>query len=244
MKVLVLNGSAKKDKSRSYKLACAFIEGLKENNSLDDLSIDNYFLSEIEINECKECYYCWRAENRKCIINDSMADLINKYIDADIVVWSFPLIFFGFPCSIKKFIDRLLPLYSVKEGKIQDDWYVHFHRYEKVKKRREVFISTCGFPVKSHNYESVDKYLEIMFSERADKIFCTEGNLFNEIRFKKIVDRYILAVKIAGKRYSLQDGLDQKSIEQLDKQMIIPDLYILESNRNVLWVSQNDKELV
>lgn len=241
MKVLVLNGSAKKKKSRSYKLACAFIEGLKENESFGDMSIDDYFLSEKKISECKECYYCWSSENGKCIIDDDMTELIEKYIAADLVIWSFPLIFFGFPCSLKKFIDRLLPLYSAIVGKLQDDWYVHLHRYEKVNERREVFISTCGFPAKTHNYESIDEYLNIMFYGRTDKIFCSEGSLFNEERFKKLVDRYIYAVKMAGKRYSLENGLDKKSIEQLDKQIIMPDLYIEESNKNILWLSRNDK---
>lgn len=237
MKVLVLNGSTKKNKSRSYKLACAFIEGLKENESFGNISIYDYFLSEKDINECKECYYCWHSENDKCIINDDMTWLIDKYINADLVIWSFPLIFFGLPCSLKKFIDRLLPLYSPAEGKLQDDWYIHFHRYEKVNKRREVFISTCGFPAKTHNYEPVDEYLKIMFPDRADKIFCPEGSLFNETRFKKLVDRYIFAVKMAGKKYSIETGLEKKSIEQLDKQIIMPDLYVEESNR----LSSNDE---
>ena len=242
MKVLVLNGSAKKDKSRSYKLACSFIAGLKENDSIENVSIDNYFLSAKVINECKSSYYCWRDENRKCVINEDMTELLDKYIEADLVIWSFPLIFYGFPCSIKKFIDRMLPLYSAKQEKIQDDWYIHLHRYEKVKTRRELFISTCGFPLKLHNYEPVDKYLEIMFQGRTDKIFCTEGNLFNEVKFKKIVDRYFQVVKAAGKQYSLQNGLALQSIEQLDRQMIVPDLYVQESIRNSAWFSEYNED--
>ena len=81
-----------------------------------------------------------------------------------------------------------------------------------------------------------------MFQGRTDKIFCTEGNLFNEVKFKKIVDRYFQVVKAAGKQYSLQNGLALQSIEQLDRQMIVPDLYVQESIRNSAWFSEYNED--
>ena len=38
-----------------------------------------------------------------------MQDLIQKYVGADVVIWSFPLLF-GMPSKLKAFLDRTLPI--------------------------------------------------------------------------------------------------------------------------------------
>ena len=39
-----------------------------------------------------------------------MQDLIQKYVGADAVIWSFPLYYFGMPSKLKAFLDRTLPI--------------------------------------------------------------------------------------------------------------------------------------
>ncbi len=241
MKVLMINSSIKRNRSRSYKLAQAFIEGLCENLSVKSIEISNVWLYEQNIQDCKCCYCCWKPEHEGCcIIQDDMNELLNKYIEADLVIWSFPLIFFYFPASMKKFIDRTLPLYMAQQ-KIEEGRYIHLRRYSKMADRREVFISTCGFPVKVNNYEPVDEFIRILYHNKADKIFCTEGNIFEEKRFEKIVTHYLLAVKEAGRTYSFENGILEKSKRRLDQQMIVESLYEKEANSNILWML-NQKE--
>lgn len=242
MKVLIINSSIKKNRSRSYKLAQAFVEGLGENSSITNMEVNQVWLYEQNIQDCKCCYCCWRIESQgKCIIQDDMKELLAKYVDADLVIWCFPLIFFGLPASMKKFIDRTLPLYTAQE-RIEEERYIHLRRYTKMATRREVFVSTCGFPVRVNNYEPVDEFLRIMYRNNADKIFCTEGNLFEEKRFEKIVERYIQAVKEAGRTYSLEKGLTEKCKNRLEQQMIVESLYEKEANSNILWMlNQKDR---
>lgn len=237
MKILLLNTSIKGEKSRSYQIAKYFIEGLKNNPAIKtDIVVTDVWLHDKEINECNSCFACWtKASDGVCVIRDDMTELLNTYINSDLVIWSFPLLFFNFPSVMKRFIERTFPIYMANV-KNRDNKYVHLCRYDRLNKRRELFVSTCGFPVTHNNYEPIEETIRIMYENRGDKIFCTEGSLFEEIRFQKIVNRYLKAVERAGTRYSLESGLTDKCINRLKQQLLHEDLYEQEANTNQKWL--------
>ena len=241
MKILLFNCSIKKKASRSLKIANSFIEGLNQNiNIREEIQVNEITLYDKNINDCRCCYYCWCEEaSGKCIQKDDMQDLLKEYIDSDLVIWSFPLLFFSFPAAMKKFIERTFPLYTWQKHR-EGDYYIQSSRYPKLLNRREVFISTCGYPHRTNNYEPVDETLRILFGDKADRIFCTQGTLFDEERFEKIVKRYLEAAKNAGKNYSLKDGITKKDNDRLSQQFLIEELYYEESKRNNKWLIRKD----
>lgn len=240
MNILLLNCSIKRKNSRSLRLSHAFVEGLKQNKNIkEDINVNEICLYDEKIEECKCCYYCWREESQgKCIQKDDMKKLLKFYIDVDLVVWSFPLLFFGFPAVMKKFIERTFPLYTSEKLSLGETHYIQSARYPKLSKRREVFISSCGLPHRSNNYEAVDETLRIQFEERADKIYCVQGTLFEEKRFERIVKRYLESIRIAGKNYSLVDGMTKKDKDRLFQSLVPEELYYKESNMNKQWLKR------
>jgi len=237
--ILLLNGSIKRQKSRSLTIAHSFIEGLKVNEDIkESIEVEEVCLYDKNIQECLCCYYCWREEAQgNCVQKDDMEELLKKYIDSDIVIWSFPLLFYGFPAVMKKFIERSLPLYTSHKY-VEGNEYIQERRYTNLKARRELFISTCGLPVRNNNYEPVDEMLRLMFRNKADRIYCTQGTLFDEKKFEKIINRYLLAVKAAGKYYSLEEGILLKYKDRLLQPFLPEELYTDEANQNKTWLNR------
>ena len=163
MKILLINGSPKGKRSNSLKLAYSFIEGFK-NGCTDDeesISIDELHVASMNIAACKGCFACWQKTPGICCIKDDMQKVIGKLIDADLILWSFPLYYFNVPGILKNLIDRQLPM-SLPFMSTRQDGYgsgSHEARYD-MEGKRHVLISTCGFYSANENYDSVSRMFD------------------------------------------------------------------------------------
>ena len=108
MNILLINGSPKGKRSNSLRLANSFIEGFKEGykSKNEAISIDEMHVASMHVGACKGCFACWQKTPGVCCINDDMQTAIGKMLEADIVVWSFPLYYFSVPGILKNVIDR------------------------------------------------------------------------------------------------------------------------------------------
>ena len=78
MKILVINGSPKGDRSNTYKLAKAFLAGMEEGAKAGEGSFE---VEEIQVNRqdihpCLGCFSCWSKTPGVCCIKDDMRDVI------------------------------------------------------------------------------------------------------------------------------------------------------------------------
>ena len=163
MKILLINGSPKGKRSNSLKLAYSFIEGFKNGctNDEESLSIDELHVASMNIAACKGCFACWQKTPGICCIKDDMQKVIGKLIDADLILWSFPLYYFNVPGILKNLIDRQLPM-SLPFMSTRQDGYgsgSHEARYD-MEGKRHVLISTCGFYSANENYDSVSRMFD------------------------------------------------------------------------------------
>ena len=124
MKVLLINGSPKGKTSNSLKLASSFIEGVRDAiDNKEDFVVDELNLATMNIIPCKGCFVCWKNTPGVCCMKDDMQTVIEKELEADMVVWSFPLYYFNVPGLLKNLIDRQLPMVLpfMSEAKDQRD---------------------------------------------------------------------------------------------------------------------------
>lgn len=56
---------------------------------------------------CSACYYC-RDHGGDCVHKDDMAEILQKMIDADVIVLSSPVYFYSIDAQLKAVIDRTL----------------------------------------------------------------------------------------------------------------------------------------
>ena len=92
MKVLVLNGSPKKDRSNTIQVTNAFVSGFPEGTEVKKINI-----YEKDIKPCMGCFACWASPDGTCAIKDDMAEIIAAIREADVIIESFLLYFYGMP---------------------------------------------------------------------------------------------------------------------------------------------------
>ncbi len=98
-KVLILSGSPRKN-GNSDILCDEFKRGAEEAGN----AVEKVRVSELDINYCRACYAC--KKDGKCVIKDDMADLLQKMIDADVLVLASPVYFYSIDAQLKAVIDR------------------------------------------------------------------------------------------------------------------------------------------
>lgn len=206
MKILVINGSPKGEKSNSLRLTNAFVEGLKKGNDAKQIQteIEQLDVAKLHIEGCKGCFVCWKATPGKCCIKDDMAMVLQKILWADLIVYSFPLYYFNVPGTLKNLIDRqlpmVLPFMSEREDGVGSG--SHDARYD-MSGKRYVLISTCGFYSAKGNYDSVcQMFNHICGKGKYETIFCGQGELFRVKELHGRTDEYLSRVEKAGIEYA------------------------------------------
>lgn len=99
-KVLILSGSPRKG-GNSDLLCDEFMRGaIEAGNDAAKIRI-----AEKKIGCCSACYYC-RDHSGVCAKKDDMAEILQKMIDADVIVLSSPVYFYSIDAQLKALIDR------------------------------------------------------------------------------------------------------------------------------------------
>lgn len=225
MNVLLINGSPKGKNSNSLKLAYSFIEGLKSEyaNNGKEISIEELHVASMNIDACKGCFTCWKKTPGICCIKDDMQTVIDKQLEADIILWSFPLYYFSVPGILKNLIDRQLPM-SLPFMSSREDGYgsgSHDSRYN-MEGKRHVLISTCGFYSAEGNYDSVLRMFDHLLGKgNYETVFCGQGELFRVKEVSARTEEYLDAVKVAGAEYA-ETGMISAKTDAVLRTLLYP----------------------
>lgn len=141
-KVLILSGSPRIG-GNSDILCDEFMKGAKEAGH----DVEKINVSKKKIDYCKACYYCQKSKGQ-CVTKDDMAEILQKMIDADVLVLASPVYFYSIDAQLKTLIDRTVA------------------RWTEVKDKEFYYIATCA-----DGKEGLDKTIEC-FRGYAE---CVEG---------------------------------------------------------------------
>ena len=221
MRILLINGSPKGKTSNSLRLAESFVEGVREVAERNgEVTLDEVHAVSLKIAPCRGCFACWKHTPGSCCIKDDMKDVIEKIIQADMVIWSFPLYYFNVPGILKNLIDRQLPmsLPFMSENTSGNGSGSHDARYE-MKEKRHVLISTCGFYSAEKNYDSVLQMFDhFLGKDNYATIFCGQGELFGVKEVSARTSEYLAFVREAGVEFAngkIPEELNRKLCTQL-----------------------------
>ena len=219
MKILVLNGSPKRDKSDTMHITRAFLEGMQETATQDIHVID---VIDRHIEYCTGCFACKR-NGGTCIHNDDMKAILNEILESDLLLFSFPLYSYGMPAPLKALLDRTMPLSSMAMQKVGD-------RYEHVgqadfSRLRYLMICGCGFPNSKHNFEPAVAQFKQCFPCNHTIITIPESPMFNAPEAKIVTEPRLELVRQAGKQFAETGEINAALLAEIGTPMIPEDQY-------------------
>ena len=115
-KVLILSGSPRKG-GNSDLLCDEFFKGAQDAGN----EVEKIRVASKKIAPCSACYYC-RDNGGACAHRDDMAGILQKMIDADVLVLASPVYFYSIDAQLKAVIDRTLARWT--EVKNKDFYYI------------------------------------------------------------------------------------------------------------------------
>lgn len=108
-RVLILSGSPRKG-GNSDLLCDELARGAREAGH----QVEKIRVAEKKIGYCRACYAC--RETGVCAIQDDMAEILRKMIDANVIVLASPVYFYSIDAQLKTVLDRTVARWlEVKE---------------------------------------------------------------------------------------------------------------------------------
>ena len=219
MKILVLNGSPKREKSDTMHITRAFLDGMADT-APQDVQVINVIDRHIEY--CTGCFTCKRNGGR-CIYDDDMQEILNEILASDLLLFSFPLYCYSMPAPLKALLDRTMPLSSMAMQKIGD-------RYEHVgqadfSRLRYMMICGCGFPNSRHNFEPAVAQFEHCFPCNHTIITIPESPMFNAPEAAIVTVPRLELVRQAGRQYAETGKIDAGLLQEISSPMIPEEQY-------------------
>lgn len=164
MKVLAFNGSPRAEKGVTDILLQQFLAGAEEAGA----EIETIYLSRKKINYCKGCLNCWLVHPGRCVQKDDMTEILDKWREAEMIVYASPVYVDGFTAQMKTMMDRFVtigqPFIMKRDGHSRHPGH---EKYRRKARAKTVLISTCGFG-------EADNFDPIIFHMRAitRNMFC------------------------------------------------------------------------
>ena len=219
MKILILNGSPKRDKSDTMHITRAFLEGMQETAPQEIHVID---VIDRHIEYCTGCFACKR-NGGTCIYDDDMKAILNEILESDLLLFSFPLYCYGMPAPLKALLDRTMPLSSMAMQKTGD-------RYEHVgqadfSRLRYMMICGCGFPNSKHNFEPAAAQFRLCFPGDNTIITIPESPMFSASEAAIVTEPRLTLVQKAGKQYAETGEIDAGLLDEICSPMIPEEQY-------------------
>ena len=215
MNILIINGSPHGASSNTLKVSQAFAEGIVDAIGGTVKVLDVY---KMKISGCIGCFLCWRETPGKCIFDDDEEIIVDHILASDIVIWSFPVYYFGMPSKVRAVLERQIPYTSPLMTGSEEKMINGGHKYRLVSEDKKfVLVSTCGFYYTQKIFQSVEAEFDMMYGEGGyEKIFVGEGELLNKQHLQKKLDAYLANIKQGGKEYA-GSGITSETRAKIDK---------------------------
>ncbi|MFR9166623.1 MAG: flavodoxin family protein [Dysgonomonas sp.] len=136
-KILILSASPRRH-GNSDTLCDQFAFGAQQAGH----DVEKVFLRDKKIKYCTGCYTCEKTGGI-CTYKDDMPELLQKMIDADVLVLSTPVYFYCMNAQLKTIIDRTVARYT--EIKDKDAYLIATAGEEEMKAMEGTITSFRGF---------------------------------------------------------------------------------------------------
>ena len=219
MKILVFNGSPKKEKSDTLHITRAFLDGMKDAAS-QEVRLIHVIDQHIEF--CSGCLACM-CNGGVCRHDDDMRSILEDILASDLLLFSFPLYGYGMPAMLKNLTDRTLPLSSMAMRKVGER-YEHVGQVD-LSHLKYLMICGCGFPNSAQNFEPAVAQFKLMFRSNHTIITVPESPMFNAPEAAVVTVPRLALVREAGRQYAANGRIDAELLSRIGSPMIPEETY-------------------
>ncbi len=232
MRLLVINASPKGERSNTMNITCAFVSGFPDGTELETVE-----LYKCDVKPCTGCYYCWKSGTGVCKIKDDVKKIHDKIFRADIIIFSFPLYFFGVPSQLKALTDRCLPLMVPYMSQSTDPYSASFHDFkdEIAHNKKLVIISSCGYVEAEPVYSALLCQIDLILGGRKyTPILCPQGEIFVADHPIRQRESYLADIKKAGGEFAQNLCLTEETAKRISKPILTSKGFGLLASRHFL----------
>ena len=207
-KVLILNGSPRKDKGATAIIYSQFKQGLDESNC----EVDVVHVADLENKTCKGCFTCW-GKTKTCVHKDDTNELILKFHTYDLLILATPVYADGLPGALKNVFDRTITILD-PEFLNKDDHCRHPTRYPRMP--HLVLLSTIGFTEMDNFHpmvEHVQKICKNMHLTYVGEVLHPTAWMLSIPSIRPLYKNTLEAIKQAGIEI-IQNGKIPKEIQK------------------------------
>ncbi len=220
MKVLIINGSGKGKASGTLKVANAFAKGIKGAVDPEDdkVKVETVTLADMNIHFCNRCFECFKGtKDGYCIYDDDMAGIVKKYVDADVVIWSFPLCDYAMSALAKTCLERLICVQSVLSKSQEKDG---FHEARPIGYKRFVLCCASNTIDQPNQFEPIINQFNLMYP-RYTKILVGQGAVLTMPKAENFIKPFLSKVENAGAEF-VKNGTLSNSTEGEISGLVMP----------------------
>ena len=155
-KVLILSGSPRKG-GNSDILCDEFLRGAQDAGH----KAEKIRAAEKKVAPCSGCYYC-STHGGACVHKDDMADILQKMIDADVIVLASPVYFYSISAQLKAVIDRTVARWL--EVKDKEFYYITTMADEEKSSADTTLTCRGGFAVPAGRASATEPAQIVLFT--------------------------------------------------------------------------------
>ena len=203
-----------------------FLDGMKKTAAQEIHTID---VTDKHIEFCRGCFVC-KYNGGHCSIDDDMREILEKMLDSDLLLFSYPLYCYGMPAMLKNLIDRTLPLSSMAMAEVNGR-YVHVGQWD-YSHLRYLMICDCGFPNSKQNFEPAVCQFELLFPSNHTIITVPESPMFNASEAAAVAAPRLELVRKVGRQYAETGEIGAELLTEIGSPMIPEEIYAKIVNGN------------
>ena len=214
-KILILNGSHKCERSSTMMVTNAFVQGIE---SCDNFSCETLHISQLNVKPCQDCLGCWGRNKGECCIKDDDVSMVKqKILEADIVILSFPLFFFGLPGEMKILMDRLLSFLMPYQGQRHSAGKLfHEFRYDMSEKKWILISSSAWDDLQV--FKPLEQQFDCILGEGGYTLIrCPQTKAIVDQGMRIRLRRYLQRYENAGKEFGITGRLSETTMNILNR---------------------------